>query len=1264
MLFVRDFLAGRRILRAEAAPASPAVSVILPTWRRFQSGLLRRAVESVLTQGFRDLELIVVDDGSTDGTEGFLLAAQQEDPRIVYVRHELNCGLPALRVNEGIELARGRYLAFQFDDDEWLEGALEALVDQAERCPEPSVVFGTAILEDSAGGEQSLPPGIEVNLLTLSYQNRIANNSVLLARELIDQHGLYDPHVGLRRLCDWDLWIRYARRAPFVAVDRPVARVRVAADPGSIGLSVPGDVPLFRFLNAIPRDRLLTPARWRDYEVDALRIGEVEVLKGMRERLQSEHVDPFHRRLRWVFPHLPPPPPPPARPPRSLLFSMDSYYGSFDLCMGHYDLPSCRRGVAKLFYQPLFQIGPDWGKDVDLLLLVRTITEAGPRVATEAAAAGIPAGYYMDDDLLHLHEYGPPFDLLAPGTPRRESLVQQIAGVDAVWVTSPVIAESVRPLNPRIVPHNGSVPESWLPDGLPPRGQDGPVRIGYVGGAYRVDEFRSIWEALRRLSEEYGDRAAFEFWGLDVSRLPPLASPVTQRPYLHAYREFIEKLRRARFDILLTPLLEHPRPRLAKSPSKYYQTAVAGSLGIFSDVPQYAMLPHGVACLKAANDAESWYMALKEALTMPAARFDALRRAMVEHVRLEYTERAQLHLHEAAVRATEFHSATRARRGEDGRPRVAFAPGLEALRDVAREYGVEPVDPTMDVPLVEAPGPAVVPRALFERGLLRVLAAGDGKTVLLLGNPTPAAIEAVGLLRNRGIEIVLEIRGAGDPAETVRCRRRIHELGLQGQVRILRAVGDFWSGADLLLDLGGDGWREALAAGVAVVSNSSRDLVDGTTAVLFEGAGPEEIAAAIERGLAERARIVPHAYRLARGEFHPQRAASELFALLAKERTAEEAQPAPAWVPPPPTRAERLRHAADQLGLYRPASRLVWSRRRKRVLVTYDHAIASVYLYWEHALPRLQEATGRDWLLRPAAEVRPDDLYTCHAVVSVRGLSRKSLEILQAARRFGCLTVYDTDDDLLRIDQAISDPDNPWRRIFGAARPEIEAMLRLAGVVKVYGDSAVPLFRPYNPNVAAIRPYQILDGEELPPVQQSPEVTVGFLGSFFKDEEFGPVTRAILRLLDEGRPLRFEFLGFLPRALEDRPEVSHVPWRSSYPEYRRTLKALEWDLGLAPLRDLEFHRGKNNAKYREYAAAGIPGIYSDAEVYRSSITDRETGLIVPQEDEGAWYAAIRELSEDAGLRASIRRNAFADLRANYRVEDYVAKVAALLGGRG
>ncbi|HEY4573952.1 MAG TPA: glycosyltransferase family 2 protein, partial [Thermoanaerobaculia bacterium] len=189
MLFVRDFLADQRIFRSPGAPERPVVSVILPTWRRREGGLLQRAIESVLAQGFGDLELIVVDDGSTDGTADLLAEMQAADPRLVHVRHELNCGLPALRVNEGIELARGRFVAFQFDDDEWLEGALEALVAGAREAAEPALVCGGSLLVGPGDEERELP-GIEVNLLTLSFQNRIANNAALLPRAAFEICGL------------------------------------------------------------------------------------------------------------------------------------------------------------------------------------------------------------------------------------------------------------------------------------------------------------------------------------------------------------------------------------------------------------------------------------------------------------------------------------------------------------------------------------------------------------------------------------------------------------------------------------------------------------------------------------------------------------------------------------------------------------------------------------------------------------------------------------------------------------------------------------------------------------------------------------------------------------------------------------------------------------------------------------------------------------------------------------------------------------------
>src|SRR5216683_1163223 len=144
LIAVRDFLTDQQVFRAPDAPRSPAVSVVLPTYSRYRTGQLERAISSVLQQTFADLELIVVDDGSRDGSFQALQALRARDSRIVHVRHERNCGLPGLRVNEGIELARGRFLAFQFDDDHWRRHALEVLVKKMRSSTSSCVTLGKA----------------------------------------------------------------------------------------------------------------------------------------------------------------------------------------------------------------------------------------------------------------------------------------------------------------------------------------------------------------------------------------------------------------------------------------------------------------------------------------------------------------------------------------------------------------------------------------------------------------------------------------------------------------------------------------------------------------------------------------------------------------------------------------------------------------------------------------------------------------------------------------------------------------------------------------------------------------------------------------------------------------------------------------------------------------------------------------------------------------------------------------------------------------
>ena len=119
------------------SPLHPFVSVITPTYNR--AGLLPRAMESVLSQDYRDLELIVVDDGSTDETPQ--VVAQWADPRVRYIRFEENRGIGAAR-HAGVEAARGDLIAFNDSDDVWLPGKLAYQVSLFQRYPEVDVVFG------------------------------------------------------------------------------------------------------------------------------------------------------------------------------------------------------------------------------------------------------------------------------------------------------------------------------------------------------------------------------------------------------------------------------------------------------------------------------------------------------------------------------------------------------------------------------------------------------------------------------------------------------------------------------------------------------------------------------------------------------------------------------------------------------------------------------------------------------------------------------------------------------------------------------------------------------------------------------------------------------------------------------------------------------------------------------------------------------------------------------------------------------------------
>lgn len=194
----------------------PRVSVIIPTYNR--AWCLREAVDSVLTQEFKDFELMVVDDGSTDETPPLL----QEYGDSIRVLHQRNRGVSAAR-NAGISGARGDLIAFLDSDDIWLQGKLAFQVEFFNRHP-GALICQTEELWVKNGrrvnpgkrhrkrGGMIFEPSLQLCLVSPS--------AVMLRRGLFDQVGFFDERLPACE--DYDLWLRVSCRFPVELIETPL----------------------------------------------------------------------------------------------------------------------------------------------------------------------------------------------------------------------------------------------------------------------------------------------------------------------------------------------------------------------------------------------------------------------------------------------------------------------------------------------------------------------------------------------------------------------------------------------------------------------------------------------------------------------------------------------------------------------------------------------------------------------------------------------------------------------------------------------------------------------------------------------------------------------------------------------------------------------------------------------------------------------------------------------------------------------------------
>ena len=220
---------------------SPNVSVVIPT---HGGRFVAAAARSVQAQTFADWELIIVDDGSTDGTAGVAASLAAEDPRVRVVTHPRNMGIAASR-NRGLSSISptSEYVAFLDHDDVWRPEALETLRTALIANVKASAAHGMACGINELGATIWTPPerlrrmGIldgrlvewpgwrPTEFANLAYENCIVSmGSGLIRRRELVATGAFDPRAEPSD--DHDLWIRLARRGEIAFIDRTVLAYR------------------------------------------------------------------------------------------------------------------------------------------------------------------------------------------------------------------------------------------------------------------------------------------------------------------------------------------------------------------------------------------------------------------------------------------------------------------------------------------------------------------------------------------------------------------------------------------------------------------------------------------------------------------------------------------------------------------------------------------------------------------------------------------------------------------------------------------------------------------------------------------------------------------------------------------------------------------------------------------------------------------------------------------------------------------------------
>ncbi len=291
--------------------------------------------------------------------------------------------------------------------------------------------------------------------------------------------------------------------------------------------------------------------------------------------------------------------------------------------------------------------------------------------------------------------------------------------------------------------------------------------------------------------------------------------------------------------------------------------------------------------------------------------------------------------------------------------------------------------------------------------------------------------------------------------------------------------------------------------------------------------------------------------------------------------------------------------------------------------------------------------------------LKSKDIYWCDVAVFCRSQDECSYKSFLKLKKNNKKVIYDIDDNFfeLPLDLPLSYYHRDSKAIF-----ILKQFLRFSDVVTTYSQIMYDRAKQYNENVVLLNCY--FDDEIIKDVHQnikSDKLKIAYATNRSSDSNLETNLEIALAKIAQEFSDKVE-IHFWKEPFSSLAGMNNVIRNMVEPNYERFLQKFysnKYDIGLAPLLDDIFYNSKTNNKYREYAGCGVPGVYSNVQLYCNCINDSINGLLVENSSD-SWYSAIKSLILSQDLRENIAYNAREDVLANYSFSNAVDSWEKLL----